>query len=75
MISLFRAILVIGCAMSSLAAAEPIRPKVVVVAIFEAGADIGDRPPRTQRLIRALHLPISSPERGRSFGPPPAPPP
>jgi purine nucleoside permease len=44
MISLFRVLLVIGCAMTSLAAAEPIRPKVVVVAMFEAGADSGDRP-------------------------------
>ena len=44
MISLFRVLLVIGCVMTSLAAAEPIRPKVVVVAMFEAGADSGDRP-------------------------------
>ena len=37
-------------------AAEPIRPKVVIVAMFEAGADTGDRPGEFQYWVEREKL-------------------
>ena len=51
------------CAASASHAAEPIRPRVVVVAMFEAGADTGDHPGEFQfwvereKLTRVLPFP------------------
>ncbi|MCX6953310.1 MAG: purine nucleoside permease [Verrucomicrobia bacterium] len=48
-------VLVLG-ALSWAAAAEPIRPKVVVVAMFEAGNDTGDRPGEFQYWVEREKL-------------------
>jgi purine nucleoside permease len=44
------------CAAAVLAAGEPIRPKVIVVATFEIGADTGDKPGEFQYWVEREHL-------------------
>lgn len=58
---LFRLSLWLGCAVlaagaARAAAAELIRPRVVVIAMFEAGADTGDRPGEFQYWVEREHL-------------------
>lgn len=59
------AVLLLGAGCSLLGAGEPLRPKVVVVAMFEIGADTGDTPGEFQfwvereKLDRVIPLPAA----------------
>jgi purine nucleoside permease len=49
-------LLVLGLLLSLVGRAEPLRPKVVVVAMFEVGADSGDVPGELQYWVEREHL-------------------
>ena len=51
-----RFLVALGLAVSCVASAEVVRPKVVVVAYFEVGKDTGDRPGELQYWVERDHL-------------------
>ena len=61
--SLLRWLLFVALSAASLPAAEPIRPKVIIVATFEVGADTGDKPGEFQfwvereKLVHSMTVP------------------